>query len=150
MENKREFDILVKSASNWVAEQEMFIIKRGRKLSPEELEIACRVNVENTNVVRILEVDAITKPSESSLNAICEQLGFLSDATIGLTLNSCIFIKKGYYSKRLLSHELRHVYQYQQQGSVEAFLSRYIQQIIDVGYDNSSFEIDARQHEVSD
>ena len=48
---------------------------------------------------------------------------------------------------RLLSHELRHVHQYEKFGSISSFLAEYLNQIISVGYDKSPLEIDARTHE---
>lgn len=48
---------------------------------------------------------------------------------------------------RLLSHEYRHVHQYEAAGSIAAFLRRYLQQIAEVGYERAPYEIDARQWE---
>lgn len=39
-------------------------------------------------------------------------------------------------------------HQYEQAGSIAAFLPRYLQQIVTVGYNNAPFEIDARSHEL--
>jgi hypothetical protein len=49
---------------------------------------------------------------------------------------------------RLLSHECRHVHQYEAHGSIAAFLPVYLEQIATVGYRNSPLEQDARAHEV--
>jgi hypothetical protein len=135
-------------ASDWVKEQVQYIATHGRPLSVQESAVARKVGVKNIAQVKILEVDLIEPPKNPILNELCQELEFLSDATIGLTMFNCIFIKKGHYSTKLLSHELRHVYQYQQFGSVEAFLSEYIRQIMSVGYEDSELEIDARNHEL--
>jgi hypothetical protein len=66
----------------------------------------------------------------------------------GLTLGYAIFICEGHNSPRLLSHECRHVYQYEMCGSIAAFLPIYLQQIVDFGYMNAPFEIDAQKHEL--
>ena len=50
-------------------------------------------------------------------------------------------------SLRELSHEFRHVYQYEAAGSIAAFLPVYLQQIVAFGYANAPFEADARAHE---
>jgi hypothetical protein len=49
---------------------------------------------------------------------------------------------------QLLSHECRHVYQYEAAGSIAAFLPVYIEQIVEFGYDDAPFEQDARHHEL--
>jgi hypothetical protein len=35
------------------------------------------------------------------------------------------------------------------EGSIAAFLPTYLQQIVDFGYANAPFEVDARRHEIS-
>ena len=74
--------------------------------------------------------------------------GLLSPNIDGLTLGHGIYIRHGQASNRLLSHEFRHVYQYEQAGSIAAFLSVYLQQILTVGYQLAPLEIDAREHEI--
>jgi hypothetical protein len=65
----------------------------------------------------------------------------------GLTLGHAVFVRRGHDSWRLLSHEFRHVHQYEQAGSIAAFLPVYLQQIVQFGYANCPLEIDARNHE---
>jgi hypothetical protein len=69
---------------------------------------------------------------------------------VGLTLGHSIFICRGHKTPRLVSHELRHVYQYEQHGSIAAFLPIYLSQVLEVGYQNAAFERDARAHELRD
>jgi len=68
----------------------------------------------------------------------------------GLTLGYTILICHGHLSRRLLSHECRHVAQYEQAGSIASFLPTYLGAIVQVGYWNCPFEQDARSHELSD
>ena len=66
---------------------------------------------------------------------------------VGLTLGYGVYVCHGHGSIRLLSHEFRHVYQYEHAGSIAAFLPAYLQQIVTVGYNNAPLEVDARAHE---
>ncbi len=66
---------------------------------------------------------------------------------VGLTLGHCIYICLGHNSNRLLSHECRHVHQYEIAGSIATYLPNYLQQIVDFGYEDAPFEVDARAHE---
>jgi hypothetical protein len=68
----------------------------------------------------------------------------------GLTFGYSVFVARGQESMRLLSHEFRHVYQYEAHGSIAAFLPVYLQQVVEVGYENAPYEFDARAHEVGD
>jgi len=75
--------------------------------------------------------------------------GLLGPGMVGLTLGYGVYICRGHGTVRLLSHEFRHVYQYERAGSIAAFLPVYLHQIATVGYYNAPFEIDARAHERS-
>lgn len=135
------------AATHWVEQQQQVIFKHGRLLTADEQQLAAMVGVTNPERVYLYEVPTILRPEEPELAALCEQFGFLTQDTIGLTLGYGIYIKQGYCSTRLLSHELRHVHQYEQAGSIAAFLSRYIADIMQFGYVNAPYEIDARAHE---
>jgi hypothetical protein len=69
----------------------------------------------------------------------------------GLTLGYAVFIRRGREtSVQLISHELRHVRQYEAAGSISSFLPIYLQSVIAYGYFDSPYEVDARAHEVKD
>jgi len=42
------------------------------------------------------------------------------------------------------------VYQYEQHGSIAAFLPVYLSQVLEVGYQDAPLERDARAHELAD
>jgi hypothetical protein len=64
-----------------------------------------------------------------------------------LTLGYSVLVCRGHETTRLLSHEFRHVHQYESVGSISAFLPLYLQQIVEFGYDDAPFEADARSCE---
>tara|TARA_R110002126_G_scaffold212488_1_gene359094 strand:- start:1053 stop:1481 length:429 start_codon:yes stop_codon:yes gene_type:complete len=140
---------LVTKAANWTEHNQALICQLGRALTTGEQSTARKVGVANPERVFVYEVPVIKRPEEPELLALCEEYGFLTEETIGLTLGYGIYIKQGCLTTRLLSHELRHVYQYEQAGSAEAFLSRYIGEIIQFGYQDSPYEVDARKHEIT-
>ena len=140
--------MIISAAANWTEQNQALICQLGRALTAEEQSVARKVGVANPDRVFVYEVPVIQRPEEPELVALCEEYGFLTEETIGLTLGYGIYIKQGYLTTRLLSHELRHVHQYEQAGSAEAFLSRYISEIMRFGYMDSPYEVDARNHEV--
>jgi len=113
-----------------------------RELSERERELARKVGVTHPERIRVVAVAA--------LRSAAEQTGFLDPGMVGLTLGYSVFICHGHETVRLLSHEFRHVYQYEQAGSVAAFLPGYLLQIVERGYTSTTFEIDARAHERTD
>jgi len=86
-------------------------------------------------------------PTDPLLRKLCDEYDFMGDSSIGLTLGYNVYIRKPYISTRLLSHEFRHVLQYENCGSVHKFLLTYIEQVMTLGYLDAPFEIDARNHE---
>lgn len=122
----------------------------GEPLDASALSDAKTVGVQKPQKVRVLMVDRLPLPSDSELQAAALQTGLLGPTMAGLTLGHSILIRHGQMSRRLLSHECRHVFQYEQAGSIAAFLPFYLQSIVQVGYCESPFEKDARAYELAD
>jgi hypothetical protein len=138
---------LLPHAIAWAQNQSQTVATIGRPLSPPESELAKTVGVKFPERVRILEVPELPLPVDHLLRQAALEAGLLGPGMIGLTLDHSVLIVQGHFSYRLLSHELRHVYQYEVWGSIEAFLPIYLHQIVAAGYANAAFEQDARAHE---
>jgi hypothetical protein len=94
--------------------------------------------------VRVLLVPRVPAPEHPALVGACAAIGFLGSATIGLTIFRGMFLRQGYEGDRvLMAHELRHVAQYEQHGSIGAYLAVYFRELLQHGYDRAPFEIDA-------
>ncbi len=143
-----QLQTLLPLAIKWAEQNSEKIQNEGTSLTPEQIEIAKQVGVTNTQKIKILEVAKIPIPENEKLSEAATQIGFLSEEMKGLTLGHSIYICNGHVSSRLLSHELRHVYQYEAFGSIPQFLVEYLKQIVLVGYENALLEQDARQHEI--
>jgi hypothetical protein len=131
----------------WVQAQEAEILASGRPLTTIEIRLAATVGVRNSNRVRIKIVHRVPKPQQPELRAAADQTGLLGPGMVGITFGHGIYVREGAISTRLISHELRHVHQYEAAGSIAAFLAIYLQQIVTVGYSNAPLERDARAHE---
>ena len=110
--------------------------------------LARKVGVQHPNQIRVAIVDDIPRPSHPMLLAAANSAGFLGPDTGGITFGYSVLVRCGQESNRLLSHEFRHVFQYEQAGSIAAFLPTYLQQVVELGYMNAPLEIDARSHEI--
>lgn len=146
---QNNFEQLLKRVNVWAQEQSRVAIEAGTLLSKEESGLAKMVGVEHPELVRILEVDVIPVPSDIELKTMAEATGLFSPDIAGITFNYGIYIKKGHRKNHLVSHELRHVYQYEKAGSIQNFLNAYILQLLSVGYANAPLELDAQNHERS-
>jgi hypothetical protein len=135
---------LLPGAITWAAARAARAAEIGESLTPLEQDIARSVGVAEPERVRVEIV-----PEDAALRAAALQAGLLGPNMTGLTLGHSIFICRGHKTRRLLSHELRHVYQYEQAGSIAAFLPIYLRQVLEVGYHSAQFEADARAHELT-
>ena len=140
--------LLTPKAIAWAEMQSVTAIGTGRPLDQQFLAVAKSVGVVSPERIRILDVPRLPTPDDPQLNEAAIATGLLSPSMVGLTLGYAVLVCPGYgQDVRLLSHEFRHVYQYEKAGSIAAFLPVYLQQIVTVGYHNAPFEIDARAHE---
>jgi hypothetical protein len=139
--------MLLPSAIKWSETLSAEVSQSGKKLSETEISIARDVGVMHPGLIRIAMVDRLPLPEDLQLRAAAIQTGLLGSGMVGLTLGHAVLICHGNKTIQLLSHEFRHVHQYEQYGSIANYLPIYLQQIVEVGYVNAPFEIDARAHE---
>lgn len=147
MDLKAALPYLLPKAIAWAEIEESRGLLSGRKLSESEQKMALHVGVKHPEKIRLISVETVPMPSDPLLRVAAEESGFLNAGISGLTLGYAVFICKGMENSRLLSHEFRHVYQYEQAGSLAGFLREYLKQVAEVGYEATPFEIDAQDHE---
>jgi len=140
--------ILLPRAIAWAERQEKRVLAEGTPLSAHWQALARSVGVQEPERIRVVVVDALPLPDDPDLQAFALQTGLLGPGMIGLTLGYAVFACRGHdASPRLLSHEFRHVHQYEVFGSIKQFLPVYLEQIAQFGYDDAPLEEDARANE---
>jgi len=144
---------LLPLATQWGQLCEAQILRDGRPLDRAGLALARAVGVGSPLLIRVQHVRSIPWPAEPILRRAAMATGLLGPGVEGLTLGYGIYIvgrrRNGPAcgNPLLLSHECRHVYQYEQAGSIGAFLKEYLRQIVELGYERSPYEVDARAWE---
>ena len=139
--------VLVPKAVQWAETHSRLILGSGGQCSMTAGKVARAVDVTCSTMIRVLDVSKLPMPEDPILYQAAVATGMLGPNMVGLTLGHGIYICHGHCTLRLISHELRHVYQYEQAGSITAFLGVYLEQIVTFGYQNAPLEIDARNHE---
>ena len=139
--------MLLPRAIAWAEAQANAIIPTGNALSREARRVARNVGVQHPELIRLALVEILPSPEDPLLKRAAIQAGLVGSNMTGLTLGYSVFVRRGYDTWRLLSHEFRHVFQYEQAGSIAAFLPVYLQQIVKYGYASAPLERDAREHE---
>jgi hypothetical protein len=138
---------LTPKAIEWAERRAAEIAASGEPLNAHGIELARKVGVASPERIRLSFVAQLPLPTDPDLRQAALQTGLLGPNMIGLTLGHGIYICNGHSSSRLLSHECRHVQQYEQAGSIAAYLPKYLQQIVQFGYTDAPYEVDARAHE---
>lgn len=141
--------LITPKAIAWAEQRASEILATGEPLTEQGMMLARRVGVATPEKIRLLFVTHLPLPIDPILSQAALQTGLLGPNMIGLTLGYGIYICNGHNSPRLLSHECRHVHQYEQAGSIAAYLPRYLQQIAQFGYTHAPYEVDARAHEAA-
>ena len=147
MDLRAALPMLLPHAISWAESRAAEVARQ--PLDERGTSIALAVGVTRPEKVRIAFVQSLPMPEHAELRAVAVQNGLLTPGMVGLTLGHAVYICEGHLSVRLLSHELRHVYQYEQAGSIAAFLPVYLQQIAQFTYARAPLELDARAHEQS-
>lgn len=138
---------LIPLAVEWAERVAARAAATGIPLTASESQIASRVGVQAPEHVRVAISKQFPYPEHPLLRDAAVQMGLLGPTMAGLTLGHTIFVDAP-PSIRLLSHELRHVAQYEAAGSIGAFLQAYLTQILHFGYADAPYEVDARSHEI--
>ena len=122
MDLRAELPKLLPLAISWAEERSREILNHGFALPDEYLPLARTVGVVQPELVRVVSVPALPLPQHPVLREAALQTGLLGPTMVGLTVGYGVLLVNGHFSPRLLSHELRHVHQYESAGSIGAYL----------------------------
>ena len=142
------FPRLLPKAISWAEGEAAAAQAAGAMLTETGLRLAHSVGVYHPERIRVVEAPSLPFPTDPELSSAALQTGLLGPEMVGLTLGYAVFILAGQGSNRLISHECRHVYQFEAAGSIADFLPLYLQQIMSYGYERAPYEVDAREHEI--
>jgi hypothetical protein len=127
----------------WVRSLERQAVTSGKHAPPLYRPFAEYAGVRNPEMIYILPVPTIPRPSHQRIAELAEQIGLLTDATGAITAGYGILVRNDCIENlQLIVHEFVHVEQYERLGVAE-FLWQYIQQLNEFGYKMAPFEIEA-------
>jgi hypothetical protein len=134
-------------AIEWVEIRSAEIISKGKPLTAAGIKVARSVGVLDPKRIRVELVEILPLPDDQMLRDVALQSGLIDPDMAGGTFGYGIYACKDQATNRLLAHECRHVFQYEVAGSIAAFLRAYLKEIVENGYFECPFEVDARQYE---
>lgn len=148
MIDRQQLKALLPTVIAWAEDASASALQTGLPLESPMLELARSVGVAHPERVRTLVTTQVPYPDDPVLMEAGLALGLTGPSASGMTLGYAVFLQRGATSIRLLSHEFRHVHQYEQAGSLKAFQTGYLGQIASAGYRDAPMELDARAHEL--
>ena len=144
MDLLKELPRLLPMASEWAETESNRILAAGEPLGVDGVKLAKCVGVRLPSRVRLFFVYRIPRPSQRDLAQACKTIGIIGPGTRALTLGYGVYIRDhDKADSRLLAHELRHVSQYEDLGSIPAFLAKYVPELIQYGPASAPLELDA-------
>ena len=147
MNLKTAFPFLLPLAEKWASREAVKIQLEGTALSMKEKILAKSVGVAFPELVKLQLVPEIPEPDNMLLKMAAQQTEMIGPDNWGMAFGHSIYICETKMSAKLLSHEFRHVYQREQYGSFEAYIEAYLKQVLEYGYFDCPFEVDARRSE---
>lgn len=143
-----QLSMLAPAAIAWAERTSADSLRAGTPLSARLEQLARANGVRDPGKVRVLVMDRIPLPEEPQLKAAALDVGLSASWASGMTLGYAVIVRRGFEDDvRVLSHELRHVAQYEACGGIKGFLSIHLANLAEFGYEDSPFEVDARAHE---
>ena len=131
-------------AVKWAEDGQRFIFQYGEPLSEAQQNDARHAGVRKPEEIRLLYVPRVPQPDDGMLKEANDRLQLVTPNTGGMTLQYGIFIRLDCRGDRqLLVHECVHTSQYEQLGSVESFLRKYLEECMKFGYPQAPMELEA-------
>ena len=137
-------DDLIRRIILWTKAMAAAGAAEGTPLDEAGLVLARKVGVTAPEQVRVVTVDLLPMPEDTVILEANKVAELMDPSMAGLTLDHTLFLRHACICPSLLAHELRHVHQVEEAGSIDAFLSKYLAQFLAVGYDQAPLEVDAR------
>jgi hypothetical protein len=143
-QQQAEIQALFPSLVAWVEQMEAKALSEGTPLNDLLKNTAAVLGIKGIGSLRICAVNAIPEPDNPRIVQLASEFGLSFAESAGMTFHHAIFVCHSHSQDvRILTHELVHVRQYEQAGSVAHYLQKYVKQIIDFGYQNMPLEREA-------
>jgi hypothetical protein len=145
----RDLPVMTPRVIDWAEKLAARSLREGAALEERFIEVARKSGVRDPHRIRIVVVDEIPLPEDPHLKVAAGSVGLAQSSAAGMTLGYAVIVHRGWQRDlRLLSHEFRHVAQYEAAGGIRPFLRVHLPQLVEFGYEDSPYEVDARAHEV--
>jgi hypothetical protein len=143
-QQQAEIPTLLPILIDWAERMEQKALSEGVALNKVLRDAAAILKIKDIDAVRILAVPSIPEPDNRRIVELGTSLGLPFSNLGGITFGHGIFVQGPLVQdNELLTHELVHVRQYEQWKSIPEYLSIYVEQLAQFGYQRMPFELEA-------
>jgi hypothetical protein len=143
-QQQAEIPSLLPILIDWAERMEEKALSEGVVLNKVLRDAAAILKIKDIDAVRILAVPSIPEPDNQRIVELGTSLGLPFSKLGGITFGHAIFVVRSQAQNNpLLTHELVHVWQYEQAGTIARYLPVYVEQLIRFGYQNMPLETEA-------
>ncbi len=139
---RKALPLLLPVVWRWAERHEARVLRDGQPLDAAALADAVKLGVREPARIRVLEVDRIPLVNGLLARLAARVSRHATAGTIGLALRHGIYIRRGFRSRALVTHECVHTAQAERLGLRE-FLRRYLDECLASGYASSPLEREA-------
>ena len=134
--------LTLQPAVHWAKRQERRILSHGRPLSSEEIEVALKLGVNQSDRIRVSTVPKVPMPA--GFRGRVRQFVEYPAQPLSLAAGHGIFLSDEVADNQfVLALELARVAQFERFGGIRGFLKNYIPECLVLGYERVSFETEA-------
>ncbi|WP_374403792.1 hypothetical protein [Niveibacterium sp.] len=135
-----------------LAATEAEVLINGRPLSEAELAMAQTLGIAAPQKIRIEVRRRFPMPEDPRMANAARELGLIfgTDDEAGRTQGYAILLKPEFAnSRRLISHELVHVAQYERLGGIAPYARQYLVEMLALGYSRAPLEQEAYARQIT-
>ncbi len=145
-EIKMALPLIMPALREWCLHEEKTILDKGVPLTEYETLDARLAGVRHPDRVRLLLVDRLRLTSIGLLRRVLPALEIIRPTSAAMTLGYGIYVcKSSRHDRGVMVHHFVHSAQSERLAGIDHYISTYIQQCLDFGYNAAPLEIEARE-----
>ena len=143
---KNALPLIMPALCEWCLHEEQIILGKGAPLTDYETLDARQAGVREPGRIRLLLVDQLRLTSIGLLRRVLPALEIIRPTSAAMTLGYGIYICKiSRHNREVMVHHLVHAAKSEKPGGIDHYISMYIQQCVDHGYNAAPLELEARE-----
>ncbi len=143
---KNALPLIMPALREWCLHEERVILNAGAPLMDYETLDARLAGVRQPERLRLLQVDHLRLTSIGLLRRVLPALEIVRPTSVAMTLGYGIYIcKSSRHNREVLVHHFVHAAQSERLGGIDHYISTYIQQCLEYGYNAAPLELEARE-----